>query len=76
MSIEALRFSLRHNSTTVAVSCDTVRAALAEYDRLRGLLATAERLLVDHGDPFRGDDWQAVQDIRAALTQGAEKEGA
>lgn len=38
-------------------------------------LRSAEALIVEHGDPFRGDDWQVVQDIRAALAQGAEKEG-
>jgi hypothetical protein len=25
------------------------------------------RLLTAYGDPFNGDDWQAVQDIRAAV---------
>lgn len=34
------------------------------------LLAAAEKcesLLLSHGDPLRGDDWQAMQDIRAAI---------
>ncbi len=29
----------------------------------------AEKLLVKIGDPFDGDDWQAVQDIRAAIAK-------
>jgi hypothetical protein len=49
---------------------------LAERDRLQAenaeLLAaclSCEKLLLEHGDPFRGDDWQAMQDLRATIAK-------
>jgi hypothetical protein len=48
----------------------TLTAAQAKERELRALLEKALELLIDHGDPFRGDDWQTVQDIRVALAPG------
>jgi hypothetical protein len=43
-------------------------AAFAErYERMRSACKRSEELLVRRGDPFDGDDWEAVQDIRAAI---------
>lgn len=28
-----------------------------------------EQLMLNRGDPFRGDDWQLMQDIRAAIAK-------
>lgn len=50
--------------------CETCKAARerSAVDLLKACQA-AERLLLDHGDPFRGDDWQMMQDIRAAIAK-------
>lgn len=41
--------------------------------QLIGMLDQCKGILLQHGDPFDGDDWQAVQDIRAAMAGSATK---
>lgn len=56
---------LMHGEFQLAIS----RAEVAEYerDRLKTFCESLESRLLKDGDPFNGDDWQLMQDVRAAL---------
>jgi hypothetical protein len=45
----------------------TVKEAEARERELRQMCELFERRLLESGDPFDGDDWQTMQDIRVAL---------
>lgn len=45
-----------------------------EHTGLVNAVGKALKLLVEHGDPFDGDDWEMVQDLRASLKANGGKE--
>lgn len=64
-NVEQLR---RHYKTSEQV-LNHFAALMERYERMLAACKRAEELLVRRGDPFDGDDWEAVQDIRAALVE-------
>ena len=45
---------------------------VVQVDQLLFACGKVERLLLDRGDPWRGDDWQAMQEVRAAIEKACE----
>ena len=64
MTIPTL-MNCQHSGSGWCLEC--VRNLHAENERLRTAGLRIEKLFLDHGDPFSGDDWQAMQEIRFAL---------
>ena len=45
---------------------------LVQVRQLLAAAATCERLLLEIGDPWRGDHWEAMQDVRAAIANAGD----
>lgn len=47
--------------------CGSVRNLEQQNDRLLNFCTTLENRLLKEGDPFSGDDWNLMQEVRVAM---------